>query len=196
MGIFNILNNRKNEHRWQIETLDGKHEIRVKMGNSSRDSMEVFLDNRRVDTVKFSGTALIPSMEYNFACGEERITLVLYGNKLDIVYNGKFINSKTEYNPEKKTPIIYRIFMVALALSAIAVLYITRAMFGAPSGNLSDILSLAMIGLSALISYNNVTSPFYSKKKKFLFGILGAVWAWAIAFLISIVFGNLDVFIK
>lgn len=186
----NILKNRK-ERRWEFEADDGKHEITLKMlGSSTKENMEIYLDKRRVDTVKYFGVSLVPSMEYNFRYGDERITMVLHGNKIDMVYRGMLLNSKIEYKPENKLSVIYRIFVVALAISAASVIYLFNLIAGSSSGNLAYILSIATIVSSARLAYTASTTPFRPKKKKILMSLLYGVWAWVITFLVMLVFGN------
>lgn len=178
----------KKDHHWEFESSDGKHEINLKMGSSSREKMDLFLDKRRVETLKYTGTSMIPHMEYRFACGDEAVTFILHGSQVDMVYNGKLLGRKTEYDPQSQLPIIVRFLLLVLPISAIASIYLFPYLFSDNSNSyLSYLLTVVMVLADTVISYSNLTSPLCSKKKKYMYGVLGGIVAWITAFLILLV---------
>ena len=185
----------KTEFKWVVNTESGEHEVFLKM-KGAREPMELFLDKRRVETIQFSGKAVVPSMEYNFACGDERLALVLHGSKVDIVYKGVFVKKKIAYRPEEKLSPIYKAFCVLLAVAAVSEIYIFNSLFGAISNNVVYFLALAMIMFSTVIAYNNVTSPFHTKRGKALWGICGALWSWLVTFAVLMFFGYMSLWLK
>ena len=191
MGLFMP----KTEFKWTVNTLSGEHNVFLKM-KGAREPMDLFLDNRRVETIKYTGKAIIPSMEYNFSCGDERLTLVLHGSKVDIVYNGMFVNKKTKYQPNEKLSAIYRIFIVLLAVSAVSQIYLFRTLVGPASSNGAYFIALAMIMFSTVISYNKATSPFLTRNNKAIWSFMGALWSWIVTFLVILVLGHMDLFLK
>lgn len=191
MGLFMP----KTEFKWMVNTESGEHEVFLKM-KGAREPMELFLDKRRVETIQFTGKAVVPSMEYNFACGDERLTLVLHGSKVDIVYKGMFVKKKTEYRPKEKLSIVYKAFTVLLAIAAVSEIYIFSALAGPVSNNAVYFIVLAMIMFSTVIAYNNSTSPFHTKRGKALWALGGAVWSWIVTFAVLMVFGYMNLWLK
>ncbi len=174
---------KKDMHLWNIETSDGKHEIRIKRGDSSRAPFDILVDGQHIDTVQYSGSGMIPQMEYNFACGEETITLVLHGNEFDIVHRGMLVKNKVEYNPQDKLPKAY--IVIALLLTAAAFAVIPLFNFKAPSPITIGLMTISIVS-SMLISYSYAISPLKSKKKKIFISLFMIVWAWLLSILVAI----------
>ena len=176
-----MANNKK--HIWNIETSDGNHEIRIKRGDSSRAPFDIMVDGQHIDTVQYSGGGMIPQMEYNFACGEERVTLVLHGNEFDIVHRGRLVKNNTEYKPQDKLPKAY--IVIALLLTAASIAVIPLFYFKTPSPITLGLIAISIVS-SMLISYSYAISPLKSKKKKIFISLFMIVWAWILAVLIAI----------
>jgi len=174
---------KKDKHLWNIETSDGNHEIRIKRGDSSRAPFDIQVDGQHIDTVQYSGSGMIPQMEYNFACGEERVTLVLHGNEFDIVHRGLLVKNKVEYKPQDKLPKAY--IAVVLLLTAAAIAVIPLFYFKTPSPITLGLIAISIVS-SMLISYSYAISPLKSKKKKIFISLFMIVWAWLLAVLAAI----------
>ena len=56
----------KRNYNWEIETESGTHVIALRLGVNSRDPIDVFLDEKKIKTLKYEGLSLIPNMEYPF----------------------------------------------------------------------------------------------------------------------------------
>ncbi len=174
---------KKDKHLWNIETSDGKHEIRIKRGDSSRAPFDVLVDGQHIDTVQYSGGGMIPQMEYNFACGEETVTLVLHGNEFDIVHRGMLVKNKTEYKPQDKLPKVYLAIVLLLTAAAFAVIPLFH--FKTTSPITFGLIAISVVS-SMLISYSYAISPLKSKKKKIFISLFMIVWAWILAVLVAI----------
>ncbi len=176
---------RDKKYFWQIETSDGKHEIRVKMRSSSREPIDILVDGQTIDTVQYSGGGLVPQMEYDFACGEEKVTLILHGSDFDIVHRGMLVKNNTKYKPQEKLSAMYRAIVLLLTCSAFAVipLFYEKLIDGT---YISFILLAASVAACLLISYAAMMSPFKSKGKKIFVTLLMIAWAWLLAVLIAI----------
>ena len=177
-------NNKQNNNKhWEIDDFGERHTIDVKMGSTSRESMQIFVDGQHIDTIVYSGKSIIPNMEYKFVCGNENLVLVLHGNTVDIVCRGRFLNCKTEYE-KQKLPVIFNVLIAILSLSAIAEFWFLSPMFGSPQNATTYVIAFAMICIISLIAIGKATSPFLSKNKKIIFSLLLVLWSWVLTFLI------------
>jgi len=174
----------KNKNIWEIETSDGKHIIKANMGATARDPIVILVDNERVTTVQFIGKGMIPNMERSFLCGTETVTMVLHGSTIDMVFRGKFLNHKIEYNPQDALPKWFRILAVVLSFASIAECWLLPIWFELPIKSQSSSLAFLMIFMCTIIAINRLTTPFYSKRKKLLCGFLFVLWSWLLTFLI------------
>ena len=174
---------KKDKLLWYIETSDGNHEIRIKRGDSSRAPFDIQVDGQHIDTVQYSGGGMIPQMEYNYTCGEERVTLVLHGNEFDIVHRGLLVKNNTEYKPQDKLPKAYIAIVLLLTAAAIAVIPLFN--FKAPSPITLGLIAISIVS-SMLISYSYAISPLKSKKKKIFISLFMIVWAWLLTVLAAI----------
>lgn len=175
---------KKEKNVWEIEASDGKHIIKANMGATSRDPIVILVDNQRVTTVQFLGSGMIPHMERSFLCGEETVTMVLHGSKIDMVFRGKFIDHKNEYNPKDDLPIWLRVLSVILSMAAISEFWLLPSLLGKPIKAQACLIAVFMIAASTVIAMNYLTTPFFTKKKKVLFGLLFVLWSWLLTFLI------------
>ena len=185
---------KKDKYRWVIEMLDGKHEITVKMGSSSRAPLPIYIDGQYACTAQYSGFALIPSMEYKFTCGEETVTLVLHGSDIDMVYHGNLVHHKMEYNPTDTLPIGYGILCCILTIAAFSELWIFDKLLS-PSVS-SSAYNFVFIAINMLLCCTvslsrGFQSPFKTRKQKLRSCLFSVLWAWVITFLIIVLFAAL-----
>ena len=68
---------KKQKNIWEVNTSNGQHTIKAKMGATSRDPITIIVDDQNIATVKVSDPGMIPQMEYEFMCDEEPIRMVL-----------------------------------------------------------------------------------------------------------------------
>jgi len=176
---------KKDKYLWIVETSDGKHEIRIKRGDSSRAPFDILVDGQHIDTVQYSGSGMVPQMEYDFDCGNEKVKLVLHGSDFDIVHRGMLVKNNTEYKPQEKLSAMYRAIVLLLTCSAFAVipLFYEKLIGGT---YLSFVLLAASVVACLLRSYAAMMSPFKSKGKKIFVSLLMIAWAWILAVLIAI----------
>lgn len=180
-----IFNTNKNEFHWDVLCKDGQHHICVKKLKGPEKKVDLYLDKRRVETITYQNNLLSPLTEYHFACEEERLTLVIYQDKMNIAYNGKLIERNMEYDPKDKLPIFYQIAVAIFSILSFALMYVTGVTFDNTALN---ILAIGMPLCCAVIAFANTTSPFLKKSKKYLYSLLAVAWSWILEFLVIFVF--------
>ena len=186
------INSNKKEYQWDVCCADGTHHVRAKKITSGDRKVEVYLDNRRVETIAYHNTLFKPTTEYSFACGDERLILVIYREQMDIVYGDHLVGHNMPYRPKSTPPLFYQIGVAVLSLLAIALMYITGAQF---ESSTMYFLAVLMPFCCAVLSYSMTTSPFLTKQKKYLFSSLFVAWAWALEFILIFVFYGIQVWL-
>ena len=179
----------KRNHEWTVETSTGTHVVKLKMGDSSRKPMSLYLDNRHVETITYNGISLIPQMEYRFSCEDETITLVLYGSKVDLVYNDIFVNKKINYSTDETISPVFKGIVLASVISSFFVFYILNFVFGEFALRTAYMIAALGILMCTLLSYYQMTSPFNSSKKKKISGLLMILMSWVIVIGVMMFFG-------
>ena len=107
---------------WLIHCDNGEHEVSVRLGSTARDSKNLFIDGNHVAVIRYTGKGLIPTQTYDFKCEGEKLTLVFYANKVDLVQNGMLINSKIKYVSRSSFPVWISICVVLMAILSGAML--------------------------------------------------------------------------
>lgn len=187
--IFNALKPKQN-FTWNINCSNGdKAIITAQLNGSTRNPIDIIVDYKKLTTVKAQKRGIIPTLEYEFPCGDNKAILIVYGSTVDLVYNGILQDSKIAYNPQEKLSKWYIAFLTLINLSSLA-LFSTVKSF---STNLIMQLALSIpLALSGVIlSYQFSTTPFYSKKKKIICSLLITVWIWFLMFVIIRLFPSL-----
>lgn len=173
---------REKKHFWQIETSDGKHEIKVirrlNLRRAIVDPIEIYVDGAQVATAQPSGGKMITKMECDFPCGDETVKLVIHGRDIDIVYRGMLVGNKREYNPQKKLPLATGIILMILTLSALAGIPWLDSIAPIPPGFPFYFPAAIMIALWAFLTFSNITSPIRSNAQKEFWGIIFAICSW------------------
>ena len=114
---MSLLNGKyKKNYCWSIETASGTHEVKAKMGETSRDTILIYLDNEIIERIRYRGKALIPKLEYNFSCDEDILTIVLVGSKMDLAHRGILVHHKIKYVPGEKLTKPFMIMVLALVV--------------------------------------------------------------------------------
>ncbi|MBQ4140316.1 MAG: hypothetical protein IJD70_03165 [Clostridia bacterium] len=170
------------EYFWQIETSDGKHNIKVirqlNLRRSIVDPIEIYVDCTQVATLQPSGSKLIPDLEHDFACGNETLKLVVHGKDIDIVHRGMLVGNEREYNPQEKLPLAVSIILMILTLSAIVGIPWLNSIAPIPPGFLFNCLTTIMIVLWTFLTFSNLTSPIRTKLQKIFWSVAFAICAW------------------
>ena len=173
---------RDKKHFWQIETSDGKHNIKViRQLNLRRcivDPIEIYVDGAQVATLQPSGGKMITKIEYDFLCGDETVRLVLHGRDIDIVHRGMLVGNEREYNPQEKLPLAVSIILMILTLSAIVGIPWLNSIAPFPPGFLFNCLTTIMIVLWTFLTFSNLTSPIRTKLQKIFWSVAFAICAW------------------
>ena len=155
---------------WEIECLDGVHDIMVRRNASGRVSYNLYIDNQLVEKLTPTRKGIIMSLEYTFECGGEKLTLVVYGAKIDLVYRGQLQNSKIKYEPNNILPVSYRAVLIILNL--LSLLFYIGVDFTSPTIFFRLFASIIMLLSSSGVIILNSTTPFFSKKKKIAYSLL------------------------
>ena len=173
---------RDKKHFWQIETSDGKHEIKVirqlNLRRAIVDPIEIYVDCAQVATLQPSGGKLIPDLEHDFACGNETLKLVVHGKDIDIVHRGMLVGNKREYKPQEKLPLAVSIILMILTLSALVGIPWFDSIAPIPPDFSFYLLAAIMIALWAYLTFSNIMSPIRSNIQKFFWGIIFAACSW------------------
>ena len=175
---------KKQKNIWEFYTNGVKHIIKAKMGSTSREPIEIFVDDQNIAIVKVSNPGMIPQMEYEFMCGDEPIRMVLHGAIIDMVVRGKFIDHKNNYTKQKELPQWFHILTICLSLASILEFWLFSSLFG---NLMTYSLALFWIFVSIVSIANYSTNPFYTKRKKFILSALFCISSWMVTFVIGLV---------
>ena len=103
---------------WQIEANDGTHIAVVKTATASGETLDLFLDDILIESIPkklgFSWNS------FDFTCGDETLTLLHCGARMDIVHRGRLLHKNIPYSPDNTIPKWQSILFMGLYLSAIA----------------------------------------------------------------------------
>ena len=182
MPKYHRLLNSIEAYKWIIDTSEGQHKVNVEIGTTFRQPMNLYVDSKKIATIKQSKYRLIPRFEYPFLCGEENLLLVLHGNKLDVVQNNYLINAKIEYCPKAILPWWYIIMLQFLNFFSFLLPFIMGE-----NGALLPFeifCGVVMIFSCAVLIVNFATSPFFSKKRKILLSFLPTIASWFVVYVL------------
>ena len=174
----------KNKNIWKVNTTDGEHIIKAKVGSTTREPITIIVDGQNIAIVKVSNPGMIPQMEYEFMCGDEPIRMVLHGAIIDMVVRGKFIDHKNNYTKQKELPQWFHILTICLSLASILEFWLFSSLFG---NLMTYSLALFWIFVSIVSIANYSTNPFYTKRKKFILSALFCISSWMVTFVIGLV---------
>ena len=175
----------KNKNIWKVNTTDGEHIIKAKVGSTTREPITIIVDGQNIAIVKVSDPGMIPQMEYEFMCGDEPIRMVLHGAIIDMVFRGKYIDHKIDYTQQKKLPKWFCNLMLILSVGSISAIWLLSPIFGTPTNILSYVLILFMVAINTINVCNYFTNPFYTKKKRFLLCSIHCAFSWLVSVLLS-----------
>lgn len=160
---------------WNILCSDGiEHTITIERVANSGFPFKLYIDTQMVDTIKSTRKGCIVTAEHQFQCGGDRVLLVFYGGRLDLVHQGMLVKTNIKYNPDEKLPLYYSISLMALNILALS--FFAFSNLGELSVQLSLFVSVILSLCNTILIWKNATSPFYTKKKKWLFTFLQALW--------------------
>ncbi len=153
---------------WKIQGKTSEHTVVLNRGVNIRDTMSLVLDGKKIATLQIPSSSLIAKMEYTFTCEDEPVTLVLFGQKADLVANGIFQDSKRKYTGNSKIGWWFFVLMTLLNFAA-AFVFQWR------------LIACAMAAACSVLTGVTMLSPFQSKARKVIFSFLLLLWCWGIA---------------
>ena len=171
----------------EVECADGKHEIIIRQEyireiKENKFFVHLYVDNTHIQTFNNSGK-LIKKINFNFECGGETLTLVRYGGPMDIVHRGMLVKRNKTYCVEM-LPWWYYIFTCVLALSTIPFLFMGGLYISYAAYGFAIMGSMAYIGCVCNFVIKN--SPFFTKKKKYLYCLIWPLLVWTIAIVLNL----------
>ena len=155
---------------WQVECPDGTHDIAVQRTQNGSVGYKLYVDNKLFKKLTPTRKGIIMSLEYTFEWGGERLTLVVYGAKVDLVYRGQMQNTKIQYEPENVMPVSYRAALIFLNL--LSCLFYIGVDFTSQTILFRLLGSVIMLLSSSGVIILNSTTPFFTKKKKIVYSLL------------------------
>ena len=173
----------KQSFTWNINCSNGSQTtITAQLNGSTRDPIDIIVDYKKIATVKVKKKGILPSLEYEFSCGDDQATLVVYGSSVDLAYNGILQDHKIAYNPQESLSKWYIAFLALINLGSLALFSSVKSF----STNLimQLVLAIPMAIAGVIFSYQLPTSPFYSKNKKIIYSLLMTIWIWVVMFVI------------
>lgn len=144
---------------WKISGKSGEHKITLNRGVNIRDSMSLVMDGNIIATLQIPSSSIIAKLEYTFLCEEIPVTVVVFGNKAELIYQGVYQGSKKKYGGNPKIGLWYLILLILLN---VAVAIITHR----------TIIALTMCVACIVLSWVVWLSPFQSKSQKILKTVL------------------------
>ena len=138
---------------WQVECPDGTHDIAVQRTQNGSVGYKLYVDNKLFKKLTPTRKGIIMSLEYTFEWGGERLTLVVYGAKVDLVL-----------------PVSYRAALIFLNL--LSCLFYIGVDFTSQTILFRLLGSVIMLLSSSGVIILNSTTPFFTKKKKIVYSLL------------------------
>jgi len=179
-----------NDSTWTVTCSDGDHSIAVERNADERISYNLYVDTQPVRKLTPVRKGLVVHLEYNFICYGEKLTLVVYGGKIDLVHRGVLQSSKLPYEPDNVLPISVRVGLIALNL--LSALFYLGVDLTTPTIVFRILISITMILSSSIMINTNAASPFYSKKKKITSSIFMLLLSVFVVFTCSFLLGVLE----
>ena len=144
---------------WTISGKSGEHKIVLNRGVNIRDSMSLVMDGKIVSTLQIPSSSIVAKLEYTFLCEDTPVTLIVFGNKAELIYQDVYQGSKKKYRGEPKIGLWYLILLIVMN---IAVAVITHG----------TMIALAMCASCVVLSWVIWLTPFQSKSQKILKTVL------------------------
>lgn len=163
-----------NTFKWNLNCEDGQHTVMLQQLGSPRDPMQLYVDGEKTD-LSIKPKSLFVKIEYAFTCGGQPALLLVFGNKVDLVFQGVFQSAKKKYDSKNAFPIWIPLLMSLLNLFALVV---------SKGISISILMSLS----SSLLVYVLMITPFSSRKGKLLEFALITILNWAIAIYAPMIF--------
>lgn len=131
---------------------------------------------------------MIPFQEYGFICGGDKVTLISYANKVDIVHNEMLQSAKIKYDSRCVFPIGLRVALVIMILLSAAVWSVFGVKIESTTMAYALIFGIGNILMSSIIELSVSGNPLISNRKRIILSLLTLFWAWAVQFIIYYVF--------
>ena len=161
------LNTNANTFKWILNCVDGKHTVVLQQLSSPREPMQLYVDGERTDISRKNKSPFV-IIKHSFTCVGEPALLLIFGNKVDLVFQGMLQTAKKKYDFRNIIP--GWILILTLLLNAIPLIV-------SKWNSLSLMMSFSCCVLVYLFSLN----PIYSRKEKWLRIVLFTLLNWGIA---------------
>ena len=166
---------------WDVECVDGHHHILAQYKSQQGTPIKLFLDDRHIANIgtQNNNRAITNTIQFNFSCGGETLTLVIYGSKIDLVQRGIMLKTQIPYLPKEnispKNLALFKAVTFAPMPISILVVYLLLGVAQWPSIAGIGIFTFVMSVGFAFLEERASEDIFFSKRKKY-------VVCWAFAF--------------
>lgn len=186
------LQTKSRQFQWEVLTDDGaKHTICCKLLQSTmRQPIDVFVDEKLVETIQYSGKSIWPTMQHKISCGGENLLLVIHGNRMDLVQKGQLVHSHIKYDTTQVLSMLHRVLLTAVSFcSLVPSVFIVHNIM--PEFMILTFWLSLMVCLSCgtLLMQLLSTSPFYTKEQKNARTFFLVLGVWALNLLVALFIG-------
>lgn len=155
---------------WTLKFENVEHKVVLNRGINPRDPMSLTVDGKIIASqLVIPKSSIIAKLEYSFTCEDEKVLLVVYGNKADLVFRNKWQLTQKEYHSKNNLPIW--VICLTIFLNVLAPILVGRSY-----------ISWLMTFSTTVLLLIYPTNPFYALKGKIARVLTFLLLNWLIAF--------------